>query len=58
MFNELIKCVGIHAVKHPKETIAAVATAGELVGPVAIAAGPFVLTAAAIAGTIYLISKC
>lgn len=57
MFEKLVHHVGIHVAKHPKESLAAVVTAGKAVAPFALAAAPYVLGAAAVAGIIYLVTK-
>jgi len=57
MFEKLVHHVGIHAATHPKETLAAAVAVGEAVAPIALAAAPYVLGAAAVAGIIYLVTK-
>lgn len=57
MFKELIHHVGVHMAQHPKETIAAVVSAGEFAAPVIIAAAPYVVGVAIVGGIIYGISK-
>lgn len=57
MINEIVKHVGIHACQHPKETIAAAIAAAKVVGPVVVAAAPYVAVAAATAGVIHALKK-
>lgn len=57
MLEKVVHHIGIHVVKHPKESLATVVTAGKAVAPLALAAAPYVLGVAAVAGIIYLVTK-
>lgn len=57
MYEKLVHHIGIHIAKHPKESLAAVVTAGKAVAPFALAAAPYVLGAAAVVGIICLVTE-